>query len=301
MTSPIARLPRNSLLTLLTLMVIHFAEAQTNQPAASTGFEFLPEGLDFAPLKANAQEARVGVLKYFSTSNLKVDIGNTIDVFGWRNSNDAMRFTLGIDFMAYAFVTGSQGLRLQVDAIDGFFGGHLSATKYLEDSRLQARLRILHLSAHMLDGHYELATKRWIDDREPIPFTKDFGELVVAHDVNPDFGVFKYYGGISYATLGRPTQIERFGFLAGFELGTVDIIGSVLDKPTIPFVAVHATLSGNPVYTGNINTQVGVKFGDWDRKGIVLYLAYYNGNNFFSEYFDQRVTIWGTGFTVDFP
>ena len=43
-------------------------------------FEFLPPGLNFAPLKANMQEAKMGVLYFPDNSNLKVDIGNNADL-----------------------------------------------------------------------------------------------------------------------------------------------------------------------------------------------------------------------------
>ncbi len=289
-------------LTVLLFALSFFStgNTQTTHDLYKEGFDFLPEGLHFSPLKANAQEARIGVFKYFGTANLKVDIGNTIDIFGYNTPDSKIRAAMGIDFMAYAFVTGAQGLRLQVDALDGFFGGNVSLSKQYEHNLLQFRLRILHLSAHLVDGHYELGARRWIDNREPIPFTKDFGELVAAHVLNPDENVFRYYGGISYATLVRPTDLKRFGFLVGFEIGSKSLFGSVFSKPATPFLAAHFVLAGLPEYTGSIQTQFGVKFGEWNRKGVVFYLSHFNGNNLFSEYFDERVSIWGAGFTVDF-
>lgn len=292
---------RTSSRQLLVFLFVLSIEVFAQQDEVKGKFEFLPAGLHFAPLKANHQEARIGVFKYFGTANLKVDIGNTIDVFGLTFHSSKMRFTVGIDFMAYALVTGSQGLRLQVDALDGFFGGNLSFSKSFDPDRLQARLRILHLSAHLVDGHYSMSLKQWLDNREPIPFTKDFGELLVAHELQPSFGFFRYYGGLSYATLARPIELERIAFSAGFELATDQWFGKVFDQPTYAFITNHFALNGNPVYTGNNQTQLGVKFGDWHGRGVVLYLAYYNGNNFFSEYFDERVSIVGAGFTVDFP
>ena len=277
------------------------ASAQQDQNEAHGKFEFLPEGLHFLPLKANHQEARIGLFKYFGSANLKVDVGNTIDVFGLNFSASRLRVTAGIDFMAYAFVTGSQGLRLQVDALDGFFGGNFSFSRTFESSRLQGRLRILHLSAHLVDGHYNPTSKQWLDNRDPITFAKNFGELIVAHELQPSFGIFRYYGGITYAGLVRPAELQRYAFSVGFEIASSAILGNVLEHPTYPFIANHFSVAGNPGYTGNNQAQIGVKFGEWNGKGVVLYLAYYNGNSFFSEYFDERVSIVGAGFTVDFP
>lgn len=264
------------------------------------GFDFLPAGLHFAPLKANHEEARVGVFKYFGQGNLKVDIGNTIDVVGWYSSSSNIRLTAGIDFMAYAFATSAQGLRLQVDALDGFFGGNLSFSRTYDEKTLLARFRILHLSAHLVDGHYDTGTKQWLQ-HEPIPFTRDFGELLLGHEVRVGFGRLKYYGGLSYATLVRPAELERFAYFAGLEAVADRLLGNVGDRPSHPFLAYHFLLAGNPQHTPNHQIQVGVKFGEWHGKGVVLYLAYYEGRNFFSEYYYERVSVWGTGFTVDFP
>jgi len=288
-------------LVLLTVVVFAVARTQDAGSDSNDGFELLPPGLHFQPLKANHQEPRVGVLKYFGTANLKVDVGNTIDVFGYGLPSSRMRFTAGIDFMAYAFVTGAQGLRLQVDALDGFFGGNITASRQYDTHELKTRLRILHLSAHLVDGHYSVPLQQWINNREPIAYTKDFGELVVADEHPSEIGFLRYYVGISYATLVRPVDLERYSFLGGFEFATSEVFGGVAGQPTNAFLADHFSLTGHPGYTGNNQIQAGVKFGEWYQKGVVVYLAYYRGNSFFSEYFDERVSIVGAGFTVDFP
>ena len=43
-------------------------------------FEFLPQDLNFEPLKANMQEAKIGVLYFTDDKNLKVDMGNNTDL-----------------------------------------------------------------------------------------------------------------------------------------------------------------------------------------------------------------------------
>src|ERR1041385_1925450 len=115
------------------LCLSSLARSEDNTPPE---FIFLPSGLHFAPLKANIQEPRIGVFKFLDASEMKVDIGNTIDVFYLDVPSSKAKFTIGIDFMAYAFVTGAQGLRLQIDAIDGFFGGNISFSKDFASEQL---------------------------------------------------------------------------------------------------------------------------------------------------------------------
>lgn len=277
------------------------AQGFHGEPSDTVQIEFLPSGLHFLPLKANFQEARVGVFTYFGTSNLKVDIGNTIDVASMTVASSQLRLTIGIEFMAYAYTTGAQGLRLQVDAIDGFFGGNVAVSQQNGESHLCGRLRILHQSAHMVDGQYFLGTNQWLGNRRPIPFTRDFGELTVAHELRPQRFSLRYYGGTSYATLVRPSELKRFSVLAGFELAIGELLGKVLGHRTNVFFADHFTLTGAPNYAASNQLQVGVKFGRWHGKGIVFYLSYYAGNNFFGQYYNEKVTIAGAGFTVDFP
>jgi hypothetical protein len=263
-------------------------------------FIFLPERLNFAPLRANIQEPRIGVFKFLDAGEMKVDIGNTIDIFGFHIPDNGIKISAGIDFFAYAFTTGAQGLRLQIDAIDGFFGGNLSFSKEAEESKIQGRLRILHHSAHLVDGHYLTESNTWIDNRKPIPFTKDFGELVIARLISKPFGNLRYYGGISYSTLVRPADLKRFEYLAGIEIYSPHIIDSVFNNPTNVYIACNLSVSGIPKYIGSKQIQVGLKFGKWYSKGPSIYIAYYTGNHMFGEYFDKRLQTIGLGFTVDF-
>ncbi len=265
---------------------------------AQNSLILLPSGLTFQPLRANTQEARVGVFKFTDASDMKVDIGNTIDVAGYHFASDSLIMTIGIDFMAYARTVGTEGLRLQIDAIDGFFGGNMSCSKAVGSSTASARLRILHHSAHLVDGHY--VDGRWTDNGNPIPFTKDYGELVGAGMFRESYGVIRIYGGVSYATLVRPAGISRFAYLGGTEAAFENAAGRWNDTPLTLYVAWNISLDGTPAYTASNTLQAGIKLGRYIGKGPTLYLAYYNGMNMFAEYFNERVTTIGAGFTVDF-
>jgi len=294
----------------LTLCLDGFGQS-TEQ--SSPHFLLLPDGLQFAPLRANIQEPRIGVFKFLDAGLMKVDIGNSIDVLGLAlPSSQGVTCTVGIDFMAYALATNARGLRLQIDALDGFFGGNLTISKRLEPvvsethfsgNVYQARLRILHQSAHMVDGHYVENTNphgpqdSWIDGRVPVPFTRDFGELVVSHTLTPGGGAIRYYGGISYATLVRPDVIQRSAYLGGFEI--YKSLGSIKMKETNLFFSYNINMTGTPAYSATHQLQVGYKLGSWDRKGPAIYLAYYTGRHMFAEYFDEQISTIGAGFTVD--
>jgi hypothetical protein len=270
------------------------------QEASDSQFEFLPEGINFIPLKANHQEAKIGVLYYPENANLKVDIGNTVDVIAVNFSNSKSKLTFGIEFMAYALSTSYKGKRLQIDALDGFFGGNASFTKNYSNSKLLSRFRMIHNSAHLVDGHYDNDLEEWKNNKKPVAFAKDFAELTVANEIYPDFGVVKYYGSGSFSFLVRPDELKRFALNIGIEVTFDDLIGEVFNNKTNLFLAHHLSFFGLPKYTGNNHTMLGVKFGEWSSKGIMFYLSYYQGNNIFSEYYYERVSRFGIGFFVDF-
>jgi hypothetical protein len=263
---------------------------------------FLPGELATPPLTASYQEPRVGLRKEFATSRLKVDIGASVDVLEYEpNCDSTERIRAGIDFFTYALSTNSEGLRLQIDAVDGYFGGHITYRNELTAlSRLTLRLRLLHISAHFLDGHFDKSAQTWKDNRQPIPFTRDFGELVGMYaDMIAPVHV-QVYAGFSYATLIRPTTIKRVEMLGGIELYTPDIVAQVFDKPCNLYLAQHFFLRGIPNYVGTGNTEFGIKLGEWARTGLRIYLSYYNGLDVFSQYYDVRRESWGIGFAFDF-
>lgn len=287
--------------TFILVVIVHNAGLpQTFTDETQSGFRFLPGGTTFTPLLAHYQEPRVGVRKETGSSHLKLDIGAMLDVLEYRFPDSSSSLRLGIDFFTYALATNSEGLRLQVDAVDGFFGGHVVFRSGAFPQAFSLRLRLLHLSAHFLDGHYNMNTSSWKDGREPLPFTRDFGELVGAYESSLDKISFRAYSGFGYATLIRPVEIKRLTMLHGVELWSANILGPVFAKSCNLFIAYHLTVAGIPTYQGTNNLEVGAKFGEMQGTGIRLYASYYSGLEIYSQYYDVRTENWGLGVAFDF-
>ncbi len=260
---------------------------------------FMPSEITFLPFRANFEEARIGVLYYSENANLKLDLGGTTEILGIEYPASKAKLTFGIEFMAYALSTSYSGRRLQIDAVDGFFGGHASFVKFADNGKYLARFRIIHNSAHLVDGHYDETLKRWMNDDKPIPFTRDFGELTFAREQIAGDYQLKYYGGVAYATLVRPSQLKKYSFSAGMELHTNKFYSEFFDDNLNLFFAYNFVLKGMPVYTGNNHFMLGAKFGEWYGKGLVFYLSYFAGKNVFSEYYTNSIKRFGIGFYVD--
>jgi len=262
-------------------------------------FEFFPGGINFPSLKANNQEAKIGLLFYSKNNNMKIDIGNNIDVLGFRLSENK-KLTMGMEFMAYALSTSYSGKRLQINAIDGLFGGNFSYSIQEDSNRVLMRLRIIHNSAHLVDGAWDENKLKWIDDYEPVPFAKDFAEYTFAYECNADASVLKTYAGLSYNFLIRPFDMKRLNVHAGFELTLTKLLGTLLGQKENLFFAQHFTLTGTNKFGGNNNSMLGIKLGNWYGKGFLVYLSYYTGFDFFDVYYKRKAKRLGIGFSIDF-
>lgn len=287
----------------LILLILIYIVGPLSPAYSQIRFDFLPDGLNFLPLRANSQEAKIGVLYYPENANLKVDIGNTMDLLSFQFPESKSKLNFGIEFMAYASVIGYEQLRLQIDAVDGFFGGNATYTQPLDDNLLSFRFRFIHNSAHLVDGNYWVHPypRDWTKPGGPIAFTRDFAELIAANNIHLQNYDLRYYGGAAFSLRIRPSTLKRFSALAGFEIHSDKIIGKLFDKPVNVFLAHNINYAGLPDYTFTNQSQLGVKFGNWESKGILFYFSFYSGNNMFSEYFDERIDKVAFGFAVDFP
>jgi hypothetical protein len=291
-------LPFIIMLALTTLLTVT-ARGEDSEGDQSSGFVLLPGRILFSPLVANAQEPRTGLRKEIGSSRLKLNIGTTMDILQYTPSGESV-LRLGIEFFTYALSTSNQGLRLQIAAVDGFFGGHVTWSPHGDVPGMRLRLRLLHVSAHLIDGSYDTNTGQWRNNRLPIPYTRDFGELVAAYSDQQGSIHFRVYSGFSYATLVRPSNLKRLNLIAGGEVRSTGFPGSLLGTQTAVYLAYHFLLSGAPAYAGGNAVEAGVKIGEWTGSGVKLYLSYDHGPEVFSQFYDMRRTAWGLGLAFDF-
>jgi len=230
---------------------------------------------------------------------MKLDIGSTMDILEIDLPSGDQKVSAGIDFFAYALSANSAGLRLQIDAVDGFFGGHLSYLAASNTSSFSMRLRILHLSSHFADGHYNKTSGTWKEGKAPIPFTKDFGELIGGYELRTGSFDIRLYSGFAHAVLVRPAEIRRVSTIHGFEIHSDRVIGQLLGKPCNVYLADNFTLVGIPRYVGTHNIEYGLKLGAWNGSGVRLYGSYFNGLDVFNQYYSVRRKEWGLGFVFD--
>jgi hypothetical protein len=204
--------------------------------------------------------------------------------------------------MAYAYVTSYLSYRLQIDAIDGFFGGNATYSKECENGRFITRFRYVHSSAHLVDGHWDVADQKWINNQSPNAYGNNYGEILFARENKLDECFLRYYAGASMST-GMKTgneKLKKYLYKAGFEYALPNLFGTFFEKDENIFIAVNFDLRGIPKYVANQNYLLGMKFGTWQGKGISIYASYYNGGDVFNQYLNIRVSRFGIGFMLDF-
>lgn len=285
------------IILLLTVLILsaRFISAQD-----SNDILFFPSEINFKPLLADHKEAKLGILYYTASTNLKVDVGYAADIFQFIFPSDNIKLAVGIEFLAYALSTSYAGKRLQIDAVDGLFGGYISAVKSYSENKLMARLKIMHNSAHLVDGHYDNETDSWLDNYKPIPFTKDYGELTIAHEIKFNLNRLRYYGGLTYSTLVRPSDLKKLNYHSGIELSSENLFGKIFGEDENVFIAHHFYLSGTESYSGNNHTVGGIKIGNWHERGISFYLSYFKGFDILNSYYSFKREKFGVGFEIDF-
>jgi hypothetical protein len=239
------------------------------------------------PPAAAHEEPRMGIAQQIGNSRMEVAIGNAVDAFAYHWGTDTLRVS-GL-FFAYALANDHRGYRLKIDAADGFFGLGFSLRGA---SPWSFRFRILHLSAHLVDGHYNDELEMWRDGKDPFPFSRNYGEVLAAYEHRSGGWILRPYAGFTYAPIVKPVAIRKWTVLAGGEIhGT----GS-----THVYAGYHFILMGTPTVIGSNTIEAGVKFGAWDARGIRLFVSYQNGWDNFGEYYNVRHEGVAAGFAFDF-
>lgn len=263
--------------------------------------EFLPGKRLFNMLRAADTEPKFGLTFAPDDNSTKVDVGNAFDVLSIQ-FDPSTTLNAGVEFFAYAKVIEYRDYRLQVAAIDGYFGGNISYLKKLPDSphHIIARLRFIHRSAHLVDGAWDPSTNSWKDGVEPVPFADDFFELNPAIQLKYPLADIRVYGGLAYSILIRPQDQERFSFSAGSEIIFNNSLFSFLKKPVRIYGAWDIKMKARPKFLPSYSLMTGVKFGEKQGIGLSIFAFYYSGYDYFSAYYKSRLNKFGMGFFLDF-
>jgi hypothetical protein len=229
---------------------------------------------------------------------MRLDIGAGIEFLGFvPSSADSIELRAAAEFFAYGLSTSIGGHRLQIDAIDGYFGGSFLLFVPRDGWTFAARLRILHLSSHFVDGHDGGVESP--GSRGPIPFTRDFGELTAAPRFTAGMLEMRPYLGVAYSTLVRPDDLARWGGMAGIEIFHRGFPGSLFERPSALYAAGHCALEGNPDPELTASVEAGIHLGGTEGAAVRFFAGYFAGKDLFHQYYDLTRHYWSLGFAVE--
>jgi hypothetical protein len=266
------------------LFIISPLSAQENE------VRWFPDHLLIQPFAANFLEPRAGFQFVTGDNDLRLDIGASKDLI--QCSAENAQFSIGADFFTYTRLRGEDEFHFPVDAVDYLFGLNAGWKKNLSNSVYGVRTRLSHISAHMVDGHFEPNTQTWRDNRKPIVYSREFIEAFPFYEQ----GNVRLYAGITYLFHVVPRDLRKVFVQAGGEY----FFGAFCAGLLTPFASVDLKTSTAGSLRVSQTALAGIKFGDRARGGARCYLVYYNGKNAHGEYYNIDEQTVSFGVTLDF-
>lgn len=264
-------------------------EVFTNKGNSDTTFlhRSLHDGrLVFRPLTANPFEGRVGTMYQADDNKLRLDIGNSIDLF--RLTDDVW---IGADFYTYTRLRSEGNFKFPVETSDYFFGINVS-TLPLRLGKIPHpfafRLRLAHISSHLVDG---LADNTGRLNPQPFVYSREFADFTAALCMR----WWRPYIGINYVWATQPRSAERFIPSAGFDF----------EHPITAKMYIHGgidckAVGVNGVYEGQISGQTGFLFYNDNSTATAINAYWFSGRSIHGMFFTQRDAYLAIGFQVIF-
>lgn len=258
--------------------------------SAQTEIKLFPDKLNIQPFTANALEPRVGVLFHVNNNELRLDIGNSLDLIRF-SPDQKSNLSIGADFFTFTLLRGEKDFHFPVDAVDYLFGVNAGYKKSTEEGEYGARFRLSHISAHFVDGHYDFKNLIWRNNVNPKVYSREFIELLPFYRVNN----LRVYAGMTYIFHIDPAYLGKFNYQAGFEY----FLKNKLSDYLTPFVAYDIKLIKINKYSANNTLNAGIKIGHPDGRGFSLYYSFYSGKSMHGEYFNFDKSYNAIGFNLD--
>jgi len=267
------------------LFILHFTLYIDSH--AQTQVQIMPSENLFPTITTNYFEPRVGLAYFPSTGYFKVDAGKSVDLLQIKNEN--IFYSFGGEFFMHALGLNIKEKRLPIDAADGYFG--INFNYYDSSKYFKGRLRILHNSAHFVDGHQE----RNISYQPKENYVNDFFEFTFLKSFLSDSYNFDFNFGGGYPIIIHPKELHKANYFCGFEYSYF-LSNNFLSNRSMLLFAYSINLSAIPKYIGNNHLMFGIKFGDEKSSSLRIYISYYNGQNLFKQYYGLRVNEFSFGF-----
>ena len=252
--------------------------------------EWFPAELNIQPFTSNLLEPRNGFMFALGEDWLRLDIGTSRDILQLISGEETISF--GADLFTFTRLRSNDNFKFPVETIDFFFGINAGYKKQDGDKEYGLRVRLSHLSAHLVDGRYDVHSSEWVNGREPFTFSKEFIEFFPYYRVSG----FRVYLGLTYIFHIIPEIINKGIYQVGFDYYILPFSNGSIT----PFIAYDFKLNGiNNTYFGNKVAKLGVKFGSPYSRGFSILISYLSGKSIHGELFDLTEDYFNIGFNLD--
>lgn len=296
-------------LILSAIFVVRFplqlhAQADTaHRNAVSARGMVQPEPMMESPY-AGKFEPRIGGWVESEGNKLRLDIGTAVDLWHVHPFDPPSRsyITLGTEFFTWTRLRSAGRFKFPVEAVDYYFGifGNLYYHPFIGESSLNTKLRVAHISAHLVDGDSTF----FGSDGKPVTYSREFIDLRTGLDsrvvdINGPFGEgtaqsHVYVGGV-YLFSTIPDTLGRISPYAGLDFSWQLRDGA----PLTVRAGYEARLNTELTPIGEHSVRLGVKLAETNKNGVVLEGAYYSGRSPYGQYFSRRESYFSFGFSVE--
>jgi hypothetical protein len=282
--------------TLLALMVTVARIA-----IAQTEISVEPNRPVFTPLIADPRETRIAYLLHTADDAFSLDIGTTFDLVQLELKSvekPATLFGFGADAGVASRLRRASSFKFPVETADYLFGVNWSVkTPITPTTFFSARLRLSHISAHFVDGHFDTDTQFWRNGIEPFVYSREFFNLVCA--VGTHYG--RAYLGYEFNFNLLPVR-NRHAFQSGLE-GFYPVWKNLFLYAAVDFriepIYRPAQRESNG-FGGRTTVQAGLKFNAFGKRGFRLMYSYQDGLDFRGMYLGGYSKITTLGLMIDF-
>ncbi len=252
--------------------------------------DYFPDSLNVSPFTAKMIEPKIGFSFQTGANELELNIGNSLDIIHFKKGETGT-LSIGADFFTFTLLRGEANFHFPVDAVDYLFGLNFGYKTMLNDNEIGVRVRLSHISAHFVDGHYEGVNKRWKDNLNPRVYSREFVEVLPFYRT----GSLRAYAGFTYIFSVDPESIGKDNYHLGFEYFYPKAMFNLFRF----FIAYDLKVIHLDKYTANNSIQVGVRFGKTYGKGFGIYYQYYSGKSHHGEYYDFTKRYSAIGFNLE--
>ncbi len=244
---------------------------------------YADDGLLFKPLIANPYEGRIGSIGDFKDKRLRLDIGATFDLMRFPCAGSIA--AIGADFFTYTRLRSEGNFKFPVETSDYYFGINYSMNMNFISQRSTARIRLAHISSHLVDGF--TSNNKFL--KLPFVYSREFVDIIIANFYKD----FRYYMGVNYVFSTKPKNPDPFIPQLGIEYEYIINPSLVLTAGyDIKIVGVDRT------YIVQNAFQAGFTFHTSSHYGIFVGAYYFSGRSIHGEFYNEIDNYPGIGFQV---